>query len=342
MTTVEPGGAVAPGSRGGGSRGAYRATLISLAASALLLAVLYRRVDVRQIGEALLNADPIWLAVSIAAILPITLLRAVRFLWVAPAGSVPGIGEAIRLTLVASALNLFAPAKAGDLVKSHFVARRGDASAGVSLAIVVYERLCDLFGLIFWCVLGWAVGRPRVPALPAPFWTLLGVCGAVCAFLILSDRAATVLRGLVARLRLPGRLKGLPALAEGWPDLLALLRPRRRSIVLSSLALWLGHLVQIWLFTVALSIPVPFAICACLSAVALMAGQVPFTLAGVGARDVALVALMSPYMPEPAAAAMGILIATRGLVPALLGVPFLWPYLASLARGREPAPDARD
>ena len=100
--------------------------------------------------------------------------------------------------------------------------------------------------------------------------------------------------------------------------------------MLISLGLSLAHLFQIWLFTVALSTEVPFFVCASLSAVALMAGQVPFTLAGLGARDVALVLLMSPYMPSESAAALGILIVTRGLIPALIGMPFTWPYVSSM------------
>jgi len=311
-------------------RSRYRTGLVSLVASGLLLGFLYSRLDVRLIAQALLRADRVWLAISIATILPITLLRAARFLWVAPAGALTGIGEALRLTLVASALNLFAPAKAGDLIKGYAVAKRSDTSAGVSLALVIYERLCDLFGLIFWCVLGWMIGRPTTAGLGPPFWTLLGVCGAGCAVLTLSDRAAMVLRTVVTRVRPGSRIGAMLALAQGWPDLLQLLRRRRRWIVLISLGLWLGHLFQIWLFTVALSTPVPFFVCASLSAVALMAGQVPFTLAGLGARDLALVLLMSPYMASESAAALGILIATRGLIPALIGMPFTWPYLSSV------------
>ena len=65
------------------------------------------------------------------------------------------------------------------------------------------------------------------------------------------------------------------------------------------------------------------------SLVALLAGQLPFTFAGLGARDIALVVLLSGYMGREAAAAMGILIATRGLVPPLLGIPMMRPYLSS-------------
>ena len=70
------------------------------------------------------RADKTWLVISVGMILPITYLRAVRFYWVAPAGALPGTGEAFRLTLVASALNVVLPAKAGDLVKGYFVATR--------------------------------------------------------------------------------------------------------------------------------------------------------------------------------------------------------------------------
>ena len=308
----------------------YRTGLVSLIASGLLLGFLYSRLDVRLIAQALVRADRLWLAISISIILPITLLRSARFLWVAPAGALTGIGEALRLTLVASALNLFAPAKAGDLIKGYAVAKRSATSPGVSLALVIYERLCDLFALIFWCVLGWTIGQPLSGRLDGRFWLLLGICGAGCAILLLSDRAAETVRVILTRVRPRGRLGTLLALAEGWPDLLLLLRRRRRWIVLISLGLWLAHLFQIWLFTVALSTQVPFFVCASLSAVALMAGQMPFTLAGLGARDVALVLLMSPYMPSESAAALGILIVTRGLIPALIGMPFTWPYLSSV------------
>lgn len=308
----------------------YLARVLSLVVSGALLVVLYRSMDVRLIGEALLRADRVWLVLSIGTILPITVLRAIRFFWVAPAGALPGVGEALRLTLVASALNLVVPAKAGDLIKSYFVAKRSETSTGVAVAIVVYERLCDLFGLISWCLVGWLVGRPQVPGLPSQFWFLLGALGAVCAVLISSERAAGVLPALIARTRPRRKLRRVRNLARGWPDLLRLLRGRRRWIIPFSLLLWLTHLIQIWLFTVALSLSVPFTVCASLSAVALMAGQLPLTVAGLGTRDVALVILLARYMAPESAAAMGILIVTRGLVPALIGMPLMWPYLSSV------------
>jgi uncharacterized protein (TIRG00374 family) len=316
-------------------RGRKRGALLSLLVSGGLIYLLYRTLNLRQVGEALLTADRLWLVISIAMILPITALRAIRFFWVAPAGALPGLGEAFRLTLVSAALNVFVPAKAGDLIKSYFVAKRGHTTTGVAIAIIVYERLCDMFGLIFWCLLGWFVGRPEVTSLPTAFWLLLGGLGALCGVLILSETAAGLWRALMMRMIPEGgararKLRKVRQLAVGWPDLLEVLRSRRQWIVPFSLLLWFAHLFQIWLFTITLSLHVPFTVCASLSAIALMAGQLPLTVAGLGTRDVALVVLLAAYVAPESAAAMGVLISTRNFLPPLIGLPFMRPYLASV------------
>jgi glycosyltransferase 2 family protein len=297
--------------------------------SGLLLFGLYRTIDIRQVGVALLRADRLWLLVSVGMIVPITLLRALRFFWIAPAGALPGRFEALRLTLIASALNVVLPAKSGDLIKSYFVAKRSDTPAGVAVSMIVYERFCDLFGLTAWCLIGWAVGRPQVDGVPSIFWLLLAALGVMSSLLISSERAAFALRRLVAAVLPEGRLRKVHRLADGWPALLQALRGRRRWIVSFSLGLWLVHLTQIWMFTVALSMRVPFTVSASLSAMALMAGQLPFTFAGLGTRDVALVVLLAAYTTPESAAAMGVLIATRGLLPPLFGIPLMRPYMAT-------------
>jgi hypothetical protein len=71
--------------------------------------------------------------------------------------------------------------------------------------------------------------------------------------------------------------------------------------------------------------------------IAILAGLVPLTFAGVGTRDAALVVLLGPLVGADVAAALGVLFLLRYLVPGLLGVPLLPRVLratASLARGR--------
>jgi hypothetical protein len=151
----------------------------------------------------LLSADRLWLVISIGMILPITALRAIRFFWVAPAGALPGIGEAFKLTW--SRARSTSSSRQGRRSDQELLrGQAGHTTTGVALAIIVYERLCDMFGLIFWCLLGWFVGRPEVTSLPTAFWLLLARLGALCGVLISSEWAAGVWRALMMRL-IPGR-----------------------------------------------------------------------------------------------------------------------------------------
>ncbi len=59
-----------------------------------------------------------------------------------------------------------------------------------------------------------------------------------------------------------------------------------------------------------------------------MAGQLPFTVAGLGARDLALVVLLAGYTTPEHIAALAVLIATRGLLPPLFGLAIMRPYLS--------------
>jgi uncharacterized membrane protein YbhN (UPF0104 family) len=120
-------------------------------------------------------------------------------------------------------------------------------------------------------------------------------------------------------------------LAWGWPALHGEIRGRRRWIALMSIGLWFGHLTQMWMFTLAVSATLPFAAGFSLFALSVLAGQIPLTFAGFGARDVAVVVLLSSYMPAEAAAAIALLSATRGILPALAAVPIMRPYLAVFA-----------
>jgi len=265
--------------------------------------------------------------VSIAFIIPITLLLAFRFLLASPPGSLPGFGEALRLVLVATAFNMVLPSKAGDLVKSFFVARGGKVSAGVAVSIIVYERFSDLFGLTTCCLLGWILARNSA-AIPLAGWIFVAAVWLACLVLLASQRSANWLLAIVHILLPHRRLARLRNLAAGWPDLHAALRGRRRYVVLVSVLAWVGYMVQMWMFTLAISVQVPFETGLGIFALAVLAGQLPLTLAGFGTRDVALVVMLSHYMTPESAAAIALLSGTRGILPALAALPIAHPYLA--------------
>jgi glycosyltransferase 2 family protein len=109
-----------------------------------------------------------------------------------------------------------------------------------------------------------------------------------------------------------------------WAD-----RRRLAVIAATSIFVWFLHLVQIWFFILALkAVQTPFLANLALSPLAILAGLMPLTFAGVGTRDAALVAFYAPYFNAPTAAALGLLCTSRYLLPAIGGLPFLNQYLA--------------
>lgn len=311
-------------------QGRRLSVVLCLGVSGLLLFGLYRSLDLAAIAAALSGSRPGWLLVSLGLIAPITVLMALRFTWIAPADSVPSLMEGVRLTLVANAANMLLPAKSGDLVKSYFVSRRGGTAAGVSIAVVVYERISDLFGLITCCLLGLSMS-PRVAGfVPLAVWLLLSGVGAVCLALLSSDRVTKLLFGAIQRLLSGPRFAKVRAMSLGWPDLHRGLQGRRAVILLFSVFIWAVQLTQFWMFAMALARPVPFTVIFSLCSLAMFAGLVPFTFAGIGARDVALVVLLSPYMTPEGAAALGILAMSRSILPSLAALPIMQPYLAGM------------
>jgi uncharacterized protein (TIRG00374 family) len=307
------------------------ATIVGLIVSALLLVALYNRVDLGAVWAVLRDGNVTWVILSIGAIIPITLILALRFQWVAPKGGLPSYLEAVRLTLVSIAFNMFLPAKSGDLVKSYFVAKRSDVRTGTALSIIVYERLCDLFGLIVCCLAGWVISPPFEGGIPTTAWILILGIGVLCLVLLASERSAGWLYQIAHYLLPKQRLTRLHKVAAGWPDLHTALRGRRARVLILSIALWVAHMTQMWLFTFAVSASLPFSTSLSLFALSLLAGQLPLTFAGFGARDVALVVLLSGHIPVAAAAAVGLLSATRGFVPSLAALPMVRPYLSVLA-----------
>jgi uncharacterized protein (TIRG00374 family) len=307
-------------------------TIIGLVVSVLLLVGLYSRVDLGAVWAALRGGNLTWAMLSVGAIIPITLLLALRFYWVAPQGGLPSYLEALRLTLVTIAFNMFLPSKSGDLVKSYFVAKRSEVRTGTALSIIVYERLCDLFGLIACCLVGWVIRPPYEEGIPSAGWVLIAGVGGLCLVLLASERSAGWLYQAVHYVLPSQRLPRLNKIAAGWPELHAALRGRRARVLILSIALWVGHMAQMWLFTFAVSASLPFTTSLSLFALALLAGQLPLTFAGFGARDIALVVLLSGHMPAASAAAVGLLSATRGFIPSLAAVPIARPYLAVLAQ----------
>ncbi len=307
-----------------------------LIVSLAVLYLLWRAVDPAAIRAAARQADPLWLGVGLAMVVPLTWVTAWRFQLLAR--SDVGLAESTRLILAASTLNLVLPSKMGDVAKAWVLVYRHRFAAERALSLVVFEKMLDMASLLAWGVpaLLWVGGRDAPYLLAA---AAVGGLFALLALLLAPVPLTAALMRLCTRVA-PGMLAARIARFEGeWTRTVQWFWSGRRAggIVAMSVLLWGGHLFQFWLFARALGPAIPLLDNMAFATLSILAGLVPLTAAGIGTRDAAIVALYGPALGQGAAAVLGVLATMRYLLPALAGLPFLGDYWR---RGRALAPHA--
>jgi len=302
---------------------------ITIAISLLILCAIYYKIDIVRLGGAFRNAEPMWLTISLAMVIPLTLLTAWRLEILAPARADIGFAEANRLILVASALNVVLPSKMGEIAKAYFMTKRSAMSGALSLSIVIVEKMSDTLSLLLWC----AFGLTLYPEKDALFWmlTVLVIFGLIAGVVLLgSHSVAHIFFASAARIIPATKIDKVHRLESGWIEMQDFFwADKRRLIGVSALSvfIWFLHLLQIWLFILALRSFAPFVAALGLAPLAIFAGLLPLTFAGIGTRDAALIFLFHRYLDAPAAAAVGLLCTARYLIPAIAGLPVLHHYL---------------
>lgn len=310
--------------------------ILSLGISLALLAFIYRQVELAGLIAVLRESDRVWMAISLGMVVLTTTCTAWRLQQLVPVETKLRFWEANRLILAASVLNLILPSKMGDLAKAYFIRQRGHLPGSLAIALVVFEKACDLLALLFWCSFGLlflAAGAEQSRLFGGlAIAALLGLGGGIS--LLISPQLAQI-AFLASKRFAPTKMRSLlEALQGSWSQMQRYFWQDKRQffkITLTSVGVWFLHLLQIWFFVLALNSFAPFLASLALAPLAIFAGLLPLTFAGVGTRDAALIWLYRPYFEPATAAALGLLCTSRYLLPAIAGLPFLQQYL-TLAR----------
>ena len=160
--------------------------IISIVVSLLILAVIYSKIDFSGLIQVFKDCNGWWMAISLGMVVPLTLFTAWRLQQLMPTGSQLGFGEANRLILAASVLNMVLPSKMGDIAKAYFMKQRGHLVGTLSLSLVVFEKSFYLLLLLLWCVFGLLL----YPQKDALFWIMTASVslGLVVGIFLLSSR----------------------------------------------------------------------------------------------------------------------------------------------------------
>lgn len=303
--------------------------LISLTISVAILFYLYAQIEVSNLIAVFQNCHTGILIISLAMVIPITLMTAWRLQQLVPHQSI-SLLEANRLILGASVLNMILPSKMGDLAKAYFMSERSQISGSLALAISIFEKTGDLLSLLLWCVFGLVL----YPAKDGLFWTMTAgvTIGLMLGLTLLCSTRFAELCFFSIITIVPQSLKiKLKTMQTAWGEMHQYFWQDRRQLLiisLTSIFIWFLHLWQIWLFILALKATVPFIVSLALSPLSILAGLLPLTFAGIGTRDAAIIYFYQDYFNQAIGAALGLLCTSRYFIPALIGLPFLGQMLA--------------
>ncbi len=308
---------------------------LSIVVSIAILLIIYSKIDFQALLEVFKNSDGFWMAVSLGMVIPITGFTSWRLQKLMPKATNMGFIEANRLILGASVLNMVLPSKMGDIAKAYFMKDRGHLNGSLSLSLVVFEKACDLLSLLLWCVLGLIL----YPDKDLLFWVMtFGVIsGWIVGSLLLGSRQFARFFFRLGIKFSPKKISHkLQKLETSWGEMHDYFwqdKSQLFKVVFTSIFIWFLHLIQIWFFILALKASTPFLINLALSPLAILAGLLPLTFAGVGTRDAALILFYTPeYFGEATGAALGLLCTSRYFLPAVIGLPFLGQMMGAVRR----------
>ncbi|MBX3730078.1 MAG: flippase-like domain-containing protein [Candidatus Sumerlaeia bacterium] len=306
--------------------------LIAVAVSAVLFGILLWSVDRAALAEVLARARLGWFALGMVFFVPQVLAIGHRWQLIARPVARLDWREAGRQVLASNCLNLVLPSKLGDLAKGVFLYRQGRCALADGMQVVVFEKLLDVAALCVWMVVGWVL-MPRGDG-----WVVVALAGGgavvvlVYAVYFLPGGAGRLLALMPAGLR-KGKLGRALAAAPAVARLVHADGGRRTRILAWSFAIWLLHLLQIACFFRAVGVEASLVAVLALMPVAIFAGLMPLTIAGIGVRDWAIVALFAGAgNPREVLVAAGLLVSLRYVVPAAGGLPWVGRYL-TMARG---------
>jgi uncharacterized membrane protein YbhN (UPF0104 family) len=211
--------------------------------------------------------------------------------------------ESLRQTLASSAWNLVTPSKLGDFSKAAMLPLDEKTPRSKGAAVVAWEKLSDVAAL-------------------AVLW-LSGYIGLVTETYTALVCVATL--GVVFSL-----------FPSSWSYPAAPGYGRWQSMIGTSLVLWCLHVVQIDLFLRAAGVFVTWNVAMARVPAAIFAGLAPITFCGVGTRDSALIWLFADVAEAPTMAVVGLLSASRYLVPGALGIPIASSFRRLTAATRQP------
>ncbi|MBW2967131.1 flippase-like domain-containing protein [Candidatus Woesearchaeota archaeon] len=291
-------------------------TTISLFITATIFTVLLTQIDLSETIQILKGINIYWLALSYAVLLAAMVISAYRWTLLVKNECIITLWRSFRLTMVGSCFNVFTPSKMGDLSKAYFMRKNGNMNLSKGSAAVILEKALDFLALCAITVLGILILGDFSHTLLTIFFIASAAIAAGLVILLTDITNHRYIKSVgVKKIRIIQDMKG-------YFD-----RTRKTyefpKILTVSLIIWITHLINMYLTFLALNMTPSILLVFGLVPAAILIGQLPITIAGMGTRDSALIYLFMPFFPTAAMLGYGILATLRYVFLAIIGIPFL-------------------
>ena len=275
--------------------------IVGILLAAGILALLLRRVDVRQLAEALLAVRPGYLLAALAIKFAIMYLKAVR--WAVAIEGATGERPRRRVfsaCMIGFAGNVVMPARLGEIGRVMVLCKHNPVARSLALTSVAVTQLLDLLvlGLFFFAVSFWAAGAALVDR--AVLVALIAALVALLAALALFQWRLEWVRAAFVRFarRLPSAFG--KRLSDYLEHFAAGLRAIRRPVFLAAmlactLVVWTAEIAAVGLALAAFKLPVTLLMAAVVTLALNLSFAIPVTPGNVGTHQLLCVLVLGLF-----------------------------------------------
>jgi len=288
----------------------------------ILFAVILVRIDFRAVLTTLSTVDVKVFTVAALFLLPLTLIKSVRWgLFLDPA-LVISVKDRAEITLIGSYFGAVTLGRLGDFIRVMYLRNRG-CSFGASVYSIFADKVCDLVATLLMGGVGWVlfVGRIEIGTL-----AVTGVAFVTCAVVV----GSTVAEGIWLRRWLlewvtaviPPAVRGA-VIDEARKFSGNLRRLSVRQVLLAGLltaVFWILTYIRYDFVLTSLHADVSFFYTAMIVSVVQLVVLIPVSFLGVGTRDVTLIYLFGVLgLPADLAVSFSLMFLVMSLINAVCG-----------------------
>ncbi len=296
--------------------------LISVLLSAVILFFIYRNIDIPAMTKVIGNAQRSWFLIFLALFIPQLLTASFRW------NTMTLMIGKVKIPFLTSwhhvvgsySANLIIPGKMGEVVRIPWM-RKNNLECPI-LVLVFMEKMLDIFSIVLimmsslvFLSIGSGLNDSSHRA-----GVIIGLSIIVAFVLVFAFRKSAfrlfeyLFPGWVSRQK-------PESIYHRTKQSLEYLKDKLPLFLLMSIALWLIQIFEFYVIFRMFGVDPGFFEVGFGCSLALLAGAIPVSIAGIGPRDAVIISYFSSFATVETLAAIGIITILRIVIPALTGLP---------------------